>query len=144
MAKEEFGADIAAWASEAQQWTSAEAAKKVRYLFIKVCEFSPRQGYGRFSTGHFMKNWRPSKFPLSGEIAGEATLASKTAEINSTIDDEFFLTNEAAYFVNNTSYADHVEYLGWQATPAYKPMEKGLAAVAASAPVANAVAASME
>jgi hypothetical protein len=144
MANDTFAVDIAAWASEAQMWASAETAKKVRYLFIKVCEFSPRQGYGRFSTGHFMKNWRPSKFPLSGEIAGEATLASKTAEINQVIDNEFFLTSDVAFFTNNTKYADHVEYLGWQATPAYKPMEKGLSAVAVSAPVANAVAASME
>jgi len=133
--------EISDWAKEAPIWAATEAAAKTRSIFIKVCEFSPRRSYSKFSSGHFMKNWRPSPFPLGGEIAGEATLAAKVAEINNIIDDEFFLGNEAAFLVNNTSYADKVEYLGWPATPAYAPMEKG---VAASAPVANAIAASIE
>jgi len=138
---EDFGADIAAWAQQAPIWAAEQAAAKTRQIFIRVCEFSPRQGYSRFSTGHFMKNWRPTGVPVSGELAGEATLSQKVTEINAVITEDFFLANEAAYFTNNTHYADKVEYLGWPATPAYAPMEKG---VAASAPVANAVAASME
>jgi len=141
MPNDDFGADIAAWAQQAPIWAAEQAAAKTRQVFIRVCEFSPRQGYGRFSTGHFMKNWRPSPFPLGGEIAGEATLAQKVSEISAIIDDEFFLGNTDAFLTNNTHYADKVEYLGWPATPAYAPMEKG---VAASAPVANAVAASIE
>jgi len=144
MSKDNFGDEIAAWAQEAPLWAAEQAAIKTRSIFIKVCEFSPRQGYGRFSTGHFMKNWRPTGVPVSGEITGEATLAAKVAEINKVIDDEFFLGNEAAYFTNNTHYAYKVEETGWhddgQNTDAYQPMELG---IKASAPVANAVAASM-
>ena len=135
MPKEEFGADIAAWASNAQYWASEEAAKKVRYLFIDVCIFSPEWPRAKYSVGHFMRNWQVGNFPKSGELPGETVRSQKIAEINKVIDDEFFLTNPAAYLTNNTSYANQVEETGWhegnQNTPAY-------------APVARAIAASME
>jgi len=132
MANDTFADDIIEWASEAQYWASAEAAKKTRYLFVDIATFSPEWPRAKYSEGHFMKNWQIANHPKRGEIAGETVRTQKVAEINAIVDDEYFLANESVFMTNNTSYAWQVEVVGWhegnQNTPAYAPVARGIAA----------------
>jgi len=147
MAKDPFTDEIIAWASEAQYWASAEAAKKTRYLFQKVIEFSPEFPAARYSSGHFIKNWQVGTFPIRSVLPGDSSRVQKITEVNSIVDDEFFLASPDVYFCNNTPYAWQVEEAGWyengQNTAAYRPVEKGIEAWQGSAPIARATAASM-
>lgn len=130
-----FGADIAAWASESQQWASEECATTVRKLYKRVVELSPRVGLGRYSTGHFVNNWRLGEIPQQGEIAGEKTYIQKALEIESFIDDEYFLNHPSGKvtMTNSTSYVTEIEYEGWKKTLGPNARDK-------YAPVATAIA----
>ena len=132
-----FGADIAAWASEAQYWASAECAKSVRILYKRVIAYSPNQyrSDSKYSQGHFNKNWRLGETAQVGEIAGTITPVQKYAEIDSIVDDEYFLNHPSGKvtMTNSTEYISEIEYKGWkrmdgsQGRIAYAPVTKALA-----------------
>lgn len=130
-----FGADITAWASEAQFWTSQQCAQTVRKLYKRVVFLSPNQFVGKYSQGHFNKNWRIGPTAVQGEIAGNTTVVEKHAEIDRIIDDEYFLLNNQVTMTNSTEYVNEIEYVGWKKRdgspghPAYAPVAKAIAEV---------------
>lgn len=138
---ESFANDIAAWASETQNWIGDATSNEAKLLFSRVVEYSPRQGIAPFSTGHFIHNWTVSNSPLYFEKAGTTTSSQKIAEINSFITDEYFFMNKKIYLTNATSYAGQVEQDGWVRTDAYAPVVKAFGNF--GAPVTKAFAASM-
>lgn len=128
-----FGADIAAWASESQFWTSQKCAETVRKLYKRVVFLSPNQFASKYSVGHFNKNWRLGTTAMQGEIAGNTTVVEKHAEIDRFIDDEYFLLNKQVTMTNSTEYVTEIEYIGWKKRdgspghPAYMPVAKAIA-----------------
>ena len=135
MADNTFGADIAAWASGAQFWTSQQCAQTVRKLYKRVVFLSPNQFASRYSVGHFNKNWRIGPTAVQGEITGNTTVVEKHQEIDRLIDDEYFLNNPAGLvtMTNSTEYVNAIEYVGWKKRdgspghPAYAPVAKAIA-----------------
>lgn len=124
-----FGKDIAEWAQETHKWTNKTAAAKARFVYKEVVLQSPSAGLTKYSTGHFLHNWRlSSKAPVEIELSGTASVPTKTSEINSFIDDSYFQREEKVFFSNSTEYLDQVEYLGWQRTPPYAPVARAIAA----------------
>ena len=132
MAKDDFAADIAEWCNEAVRWASTECAARTRKLFYRIVDLSPQVGYGKYSKGHFIHNWRVGPYAIQGEIAGTTTQSEKNAEILRVIDDEYFLGNEKAVFTNSTEYVQKIEYEGWKKLdgsdghPAYAPVATAL------------------
>lgn len=132
MAKDDFATDIAEWCNEATRWAASECANRTRKLFYRIVDLSPQIGRGKYSKGHFIRNWQVGNTALQGELAGTTTQSEKNAEIQRVIDDEYFLGNEKAVFTNSTGYIENVEYVGWKRLdgspghPAYAPVATAL------------------
>ena len=66
-----FGADIMEWASDSQQWSSAECAETVRAIYKRIVMYSPNQDVGKYSQGHFNKNGDLVKQNRLGRLKGQ-------------------------------------------------------------------------
>jgi hypothetical protein len=138
--KSTFGKECATWVEDTKKEMLLSPAQIAREFFVRVCEYSPRVGNGRFATGHFLHNWRIGARPIYGEIAGVATLSTKVQQIQSFITDDYFAKNKAVYFTNSTSYASYVEYSGWKVTGPYEPALSAYSDMVFAAPVARSFA----
>lgn len=130
-----FGADIMEWASDSQQWSSAECAETVRAIYKRIVMYSPNQYVGKYSQGHFNKNWRLGETKQIGEIEGTVTPQQKYTEIDMFVDDDYFLNHPSGQvtMTNSTEYITEIEYKGWvkrngsPGHPAYAPVATALA-----------------
>lgn len=126
---DDFSADIMQWATETEEWMGETIANEAKVLFSRVVTLSPREGYGRWATGHFLYNWSVGSSPQYAESLGTASSWQKIQEVNTFLNPKYFLNNKSVYLTNGTSYSNEVELVGWKKTPAYAPVTKAFASI---------------
>lgn len=115
-----FGSEIAEWASTVQQEIYEESAQATRQLFHYVINLSPKK------TGRFLANWQIGNSIPYYSISSTSTYEAKNADVESIINNDFFLFNKSAYIINNVDYAKQVEEDGWRLTQPYAPVAKAI------------------
>lgn len=109
-----FAKSMKEWCADTQQECSEAVVKVAKKLFKQIVENSPEKGKGRYSKGHFMRNWIVSDTANLLELPGETTSSAKNAEIDSVLQPDYFLDHHSVHFSNATEYANNVEFSGWK------------------------------
>lgn len=102
-------------------------------LFDKVVDYSPLQDDaiypGVYATGLFANSWYPAINEFDGTvgtIADESASGSRARIAALRFKGAFLGQDDYISLANNLSYADRVEYLGWNLTGPYAPVRNGL------------------
>lgn len=106
-----------------QQEVAGKISERVRFVFSCAVTYSP------VDTGYFMGNWdvslNPSVTPKHAAIRKDFSKHSGApdrrdvygsmvkAEIVAEVRPELFFKDRTIYMVNNTYYANQIEWLGW-------------------------------
>jgi len=118
--KDDFANGIEDWSRDTARWVSKESGKMVRQLFHQVLINSP------IESGRFVSNWHVGPTTPSYSVMTIQDYVLKVNEVLTTINDNYFLTTNKAYLVNNVDYAGNVEVFGWLRTPKYAPVGKAI------------------